>query len=93
MCDTLLKSYPTGPSGELLEKVAEIASMLVFYLLLLPEISMLRELASVCMYVRMCLHVCVCAHVYARVSMCVCVYLCMHMCCVGLHAHLCVPLR
>lgn len=52
--------------------------MLVFYLLLLPEISMLRELASVCMYVRMCLHVCVCS----------CVCSCFHVClCVFVHAH------
>jgi hypothetical protein len=44
-----LKSYPTGPSGEQLEKVVEIASMFIFLLL---KISMLR----VCM----CVCVCVC---------------------------------
>lgn len=44
-----LKSYPTGPSDEQLEKVDEIASM--FFSLLLLKIPMLRVLVSVCVCV------------------------------------------
>lgn len=65
LCVTsLLKSYPTGPSGEQLGKVAEIASMFFFFLLL--KIFVLRVLDTRCACT--CVYVCVrrnaCEHVW-----------------------------
>lgn len=91
-----LKLYPTGPSGEQLQKVAEIASMLVFYSLLLLKRSVLRVLACVCTYVyrcmsvfvylSVCIYACFCGHLRKFVCICLCVCVCVV--CV-LHAHTC----
>ena len=99
-----LKSYPTGPSGEQLEKVTEIASMLFFSPF--PSKNIYAESVGlcvcVCVYVcvsmckYLCVYMCVCAYMHISVcvlhDVCMCVSVCifMFLCiCVCVHAHTC----